>query len=95
MKSRLLSTDGIIQSYQTKFAELKSAFQGRAVLTTEIAVGRVENAVDRVESATRLVDITVTRVLDVASGAGGSLDRPRSGLGYPDGWCSIQPRRLT
>jgi hypothetical protein len=65
--------DEIIQGYQTKFADLKSAFEGRAVLETEIAVGRVEDAVDRVQSAIRLLDITVTHVLDIASEAGVNL----------------------
>jgi hypothetical protein len=63
VKSHLSSVDVIIQGYQTKFVELKSAFQGRVVIETEIAIGRVESAVRR-------VDITVTRVLDITSGSG-------------------------
>jgi hypothetical protein len=63
-KNRLLPVDDVIQGYQSKFADLKSNFEGRAILETEIAVGRVESTVHS-------IDITVTRVLDAASGAGG------------------------
>jgi|SRR5882762_1073931 len=50
VKSHLLSVDDIIQGYQTKFVELKSAFQGQLILEMEITVSRVENAVDRIEA---------------------------------------------
>jgi hypothetical protein len=58
--------DEIIQRYQRKFIDLGTAFQGRAVLETEIAVGRVEDAI-------HLMDITVTRVLGITSDAGGPI----------------------
>jgi hypothetical protein len=93
IKHRFSSVDEIIQGYQTKFADLKSAFEGRAVLETEIAVGRVEDAVDRVQSAVRLLDITVTRVLDIASEAGGC--ESRSSFGHSDDFRCMQPLRLS
>ena len=80
------SVDEIIQGYQTQFADLKSAFEGRVVLETEIAVGRVQSAV-------RLVDITVTRVLDIASEAGGC--ESRSSFGHSDDFRCMQRLRLS
>ena len=79
VKSHLLSVDVIIQGYQTKFVKLKLAFQGCIILEMEITVSRVENAIDRVESTVRWVDITVTCILDI-SDAGRWFHWTRSSL---------------
>src|SRR5262245_10274837 len=68
LRNQLIAEDEIIQSYQRKFKDLKTAFNGRAVLETEMAVGRVEDAI-------HLMDITVTRVLGITSDAGELLCR--------------------
>jgi hypothetical protein len=64
--NRFTAVDEIIRRYQKKFNDLMTAFEGRAVLETEIAVGRVEDTIN-------LMDITVTRVLGITSDAGGSI----------------------
>ena len=79
IKNRLLHVDDVIQGYQSKFADLQSNFDRRAILQTEIAVVGVESSICS-------IDITVTRVLDVTSGAGGRFYRTGNSFGcahYP------------
>jgi hypothetical protein len=56
IKNCLLSVDDVIQRYQSKFADLKSNFEGRAILETEIAVGRVESTVPSIDITLRRPD---------------------------------------
>jgi hypothetical protein len=41
-------TDSRIKQYEAKFQELKLAFQGRAVLQTELTVLRILDSVDHI-----------------------------------------------
>jgi hypothetical protein len=48
LKNILSDVDDTIKQYETKFGELKSALQGRAVLRTEITVLRVLDQVENI-----------------------------------------------
>ena len=76
IKNRLLPVDDVIQGYQFKFADLQSNFERRAILQTEMAVVGI--------------DITVTRVLDVTSGAGARFYRTGNSFGCAHDLCYIQ-----
>ena len=83
IKNRLLSVDDVIQGYRSKFADLQSNFERRAILQTEIAVVGTESTI-------RSIDITVTRVLDVTSGAGGRFYRIDDSFGCAHDLCYLQ-----
>jgi hypothetical protein len=48
VKNFISDTDSRIRQYETKFQELKLAFQGRAILQIEIAVLRILDNVDNI-----------------------------------------------
>ena len=83
IKNRLLPIDDVIQGYRSKFADLQSNFERRAILQTEMAVIGVESTI-------RSIDITVTRVLDVTSGAGGRFYRTGNNFGCAHDLCYLQ-----
>ena len=83
IKNCLLPIDDVIQGYQSKFADLRSNFDRRAILQMEIAVAGME-------STTHLIDITVTRVLDVTSGAGGRFYQTGNSFGCAHDLCYLQ-----
>lgn len=48
VKNFMTDTDDRIKKYETKFQELKLAFQGHAIVQTEITVLRILNTVDNI-----------------------------------------------
>jgi len=69
LKNILSDVDDTIKQYETKFGELKSAFQGRAVLRTEITVLRVLDQVENIGKRLRLcLMASLTKILlDIAA----------------------------
>jgi hypothetical protein len=48
VKNFMSDTDNRMKQYEAKFEELKLAFQGRAVLQTELTVLRILDSVDHI-----------------------------------------------